>query len=77
MSTDYNLQVRYASALDQTVNVTVDGVTTSHNFPSTGSLYDWGVKVITVNTNAGEGSIDFSGSVSDNFNLDKVEIKLD
>ena len=77
MLTDYNLQVRYSSAQDQTVNVTVDGVTTSHNFPSTGSLYDWGVKVISVNTNAGEGSIDFSGSVSDNFNLDKVEIKLD
>jgi hypothetical protein len=77
MSTDYNLHVRYASAQEETVNVTYDGVTTSHVFPSTGSLYDWGVKSILINTNAGEGDITISGNVSDSFNLDKAEITID
>ena len=77
MSTDYNLHVRYASAQDETIDVTSDGVTTSHVFPSTGSLYDWGVKSILINTNAGEGDITISGNVSDSFNLDKAEITID
>ena len=78
MSTDYSLKIRYASSQNETIDLTVDGVTTTHNFPSTGSLYDWGEKSILIsNANAGESTITISGNVTDSFNLDKAEITIE
>jgi hypothetical protein len=70
----YNLVVRYSATQDQTLSLSVNGATSSHQFLSTGSLYDWGEKVIPISLNEGEHDITFSGALSDSINLDKAHI---
>lgn len=70
----YNLVIRYAAAQDETLSLSVNGATSSHQFLSTGSLYDWGEKVIPISLNEGEHDITFSGALSDSINLDKAHI---
>ena len=50
------------------------GNTTSHEFISTGSLYDWGVTTIPLSLSEGEHNITLSGATSDTLNLDKAHI---
>lgn len=71
---NYNLAIRYAAAQSQTVNVSVNGTTTSHEFISTGSLYDWGDVLIPISLSEGEHDITISGATSDSLNLDKAHI---
>lgn len=71
---NYNLVVRYASSENQTLTLSIDGNTTSHEFISTGSLYDWGVTTIPLSLSEGEHNITLSGTTSDTLNLDKAHI---